>query len=108
MPAMNAGGLADHGAYGMKLPAVHAAKRENWPVDAREKKMSSKTLKSKPSGGICPACNGSGVIVIEDPAFPEMRQPPVCPRCRGSGSLKDGRSIVGDLWEGFKSTGPKR
>jgi DnaJ-class molecular chaperone len=73
-----------------------------------EEKMSSKHLKSKPSSGKCPACHGSGVIVIEDPAFPEKRQPPVCPRCRGSGRLVEGRSMVADLWDGFKSTnGPK-
>ena len=47
-------------------------------------------------------------IVIEDPAFPEKRQPPACPRCRGSGRVTEGRSIVADVWEGFKSTnGPK-
>jgi hypothetical protein len=103
MPAKNAGRRpANHML--VKLLAVHAAKRENRPVDPCGKKMSSKKLKSKQSGGICLACNGSGVIVIEDPAFSERRQPPVCPRCRGSGRLEEGRSIVADVWEGFKST----
>jgi hypothetical protein len=36
--------------------------------------MSAKKLKSAPPGGECPACRGSDVIVIEDPAFPEKRQ----------------------------------
>jgi DnaJ-class molecular chaperone len=65
-------------------------------------------VNSKLAGGECLACYGNGVIVIEDPAFPEKRQPPVCPNCRGSGRLVEGRSIVADLWEGFKAIGPKR
>jgi DnaJ-class molecular chaperone len=64
---------------------------------------------SKLTEGKCAACHGTGVIAVEDPAFPEKRQPPVCPRGCGTGRLVEGRSMAADLWASFKSTdGPKR
>jgi hypothetical protein len=39
----------------------------------------------------CAACRGTGVIVIANPADPEIKQPPVCPRCGGTGRAPHGQ-----------------
>jgi hypothetical protein len=48
------------------------------PMHAKKPKQSADDYK-------CAVCRGTGVIVLSNPAAPEIRQPPVCPRCGGTG-----------------------